>query len=70
MKSTLKLATEAAEDAFNLSLGTATAAFHVPDSVISAAEKAFSAANGRGKIKVVGRGNNTHPIISVTVVKV
>ena len=44
-----------------------TATTHVYDSVVEAAERAYRAAGGQRDLVVRGRGNTTHPVISVVV---
>lgn len=45
----------------------ATATMRVPQSVIDAAQKAYAEAGGTGEIEVIGSGNTTHPVCSVSV---
>ena len=65
----IKTADRAANAAFDAYLVShrSTATMHVPQGVIDAAKKAFSDAGGRGEIEVVGHGNTTHPVCSVSV---
>lgn len=69
IKTPLELAQDAADSAFDayLTKHAATAAVRVPDGVIAAATKAYRDAYGEGEIEVVGHGNRTHPVCSVTV---
>lgn len=67
MTKAIKAATRAAQDQFDSYLGHNTAAMHVPQSVIDAANIAYRAAGGKGDIVVRGHGNTTHPVCSVTV---
>lgn len=65
----LKKANEAASAAFDRYLDAmhATATQYVPESVIDAAQAAYTAAGGKRRIKVCGRGNLSHPVCSVYV---
>lgn len=69
MKSPLNAARKAANEAFDAYLDRmrSTATMHVPQDVIDAASAAFRAAGGEGEIEVVGHGNRTHPVCSVSV---
>ena len=68
----IEFAQRAAEKAFDayLDANNATAAMHVPDEVIAAAKQEYVYSKGRKHIEVHGRGNTTHPVISVTVIEV
>lgn len=65
--SPLRQATAAAKAEFDRTLGRDTARFDVPASVVDAANRAFAAAGGTGPIEVIGHGNTTHPVCSVSV---
>ncbi len=45
----------------------ATATMYVPKCVIDVAKAAYDEAEGNGEIAVVGHGNATHPVCSVSV---
>lgn len=65
----LQAARAAAEEEFAayLHASHATAAAHVPESVIRAARIAYARAGGREAVVVIGHGNTTHPVCSITV---
>lgn len=67
--SAIKVATKAAEQAFSeyLIASRSTASSYVPPCVVDAAEQAYREAGGTGSVEVVGHGNTTHPVCSVTV---
>lgn len=64
-----KTADTAAKAAFDAYLirTRSTATAHVPPEVVTAAESAYRNAGGDGRIVVVGSGNRTHPVCSVSV---
>jgi hypothetical protein len=65
----IKTAERAATAEFDayLTANRSTATPYVPPCVIAAATAAYRAAGGAGEIVVVGRGNRTHPVCSVSV---
>jgi hypothetical protein len=69
MSNALHAAETAATTEFDAYLARhqSAAAIHVPDCVVEAAERAYREAGGKGKIRVVGYGNSTHPVCSVGV---
>ena len=69
MKTAMKQAQNAADEAFDsyLDRANATATAYVPQAVLDAANKAYTDAGGKKKIEVCGRGNLSHPVCSVFV---
>lgn len=67
--SAIKTARTAAAAAFDAYLIThrATATMSVPACVIDAVTAAYRTAGGKGDVVVVGHGNATHPVCSVSV---
>ena len=67
--SAIKIADKAACTAFDAYLvrSRSTATQYVPQEVIDAAEVAYRSAGGTRDIVVVGSGNRTHPVCSVSV---
>lgn len=67
--SAIKIADQAATEAFDAYLrhNRSTATSYVPESVIDAARRAYAEAGGKRAIVVVGHGNVTHPVCSVSV---
>lgn len=67
--SAIKTADKAARTAFDAYLvaNRSTATQYVPAEVVAAAKAAYKAAGGTREIVVVGSGNRTHPVCTVSV---